>query len=242
MGAKEKNGRNSGKTARGIALVVTISVMAGTLIIAAVSYIRNDSDILQTILPLWGTWIGTVLAFYFGKTNFEVASKSYNETIERLTPGEKIAKLYVRDCMTEDIVFLEYDEVREKKIEDILKDERFENYNRFPIFENGIVKNIIHRSLFYEFIQLKVQQGLETCDIRELTLDDLLLQENDYSIKNKLERSLVVVSIDATLLEAKNAIETIPECEDVFVTKTGRKDEPICGLITNKMIFKEATV
>ena len=239
---KEKQKREQGQTARVIALVVTFTIMVGTVLVVAISYYKgDDANILQIILPLWGTWIGTVLAFYFGKTNFEVASKSYQEAIEKLNVSDKIAQLYVKDYMTTDIVFLEYNDVKDEKNAVILEDERFANFNRFPVFENGIVKCIIHRSLFYEFTQLNVKNGMSTDQIQELTLDDLL-QEESRSIRNKLERNLVVVSIDATLLDAKKAIDTIPECEDVFVTKTGRKDEIVCGLITNNEILKEATV
>ena len=239
---KEEKKREQGRTARLIALIVTCTIMAGTVIVVAISYFKGEDDkILQVILPLWGTWIGTVLAFYFGKTNFEVANQSYQETVKTLNANEKIAQLYVKNHMTTDITFLEYHDSKDEKIADILEDERFRNFNRFPIFENGIVKCIINRGLFYEFIQLKVKDGMETSLIKELTLNNLL-QEEERSIQNKLERNFVVVSMDATLLDAKNAIDTIPECEVVFVTKTGRKDEPVCGLITNSQILKEATV
>jgi len=40
----------------------------------------------NVIIPLLATWIGTVLAFYFGRENFEAASKQYKSIINQLTP------------------------------------------------------------------------------------------------------------------------------------------------------------
>ena len=77
--------------------------------------------------------------------------------------------------------------------------------------------------------------------IKQLTLADLLNEEN-YSIQSQLNRGFAIVSKDATLLEAKNEIDNIPECFDVFVTKSGKKDEPVCGFITGSMILREASI
>ena len=93
-----------------IALIITGLVVGVTVFIAIYilynpmknedgSVSINLSFIGQTLLPLWGTWIGTVLAFYFGKANFDAVTKSYQDAIRNLTPEEKIAKLPVKDVM-----------------------------------------------------------------------------------------------------------------------------------------------
>ena len=205
--------------------------------------VRRWINVLQILFPLWGTWIGTVLAFYFGKTNFEVAVKSYESVIEKLSPNEKMAKLYVKDHMIllEKIVYLEYEAVKEMKITEVLEDENFKSFNRYPILENGVVKCIIHRSLFYKFTHLKMQEGLEISAIKELKLKDLVESTEEW-IREILEKGIAIIPLNATVLDAKNAIDCIAECEDVFVTNSGRKDDPVLGMITNSMILKEATV
>ncbi|MHB9143098.1 MAG: hypothetical protein ACYC25_14605, partial [Paludibacter sp.] len=127
-----------------IALIITGLVVGVTIYIAIYilynpekntdgSVSINLAFIGQTLLPLWGTWIGTVLAYYFGKANFEAASKSYQDVIKKLTPEEKIAKLLVKDVMLpiRDILYLDYDTESPKLINDILKYPQFESYNRF---------------------------------------------------------------------------------------------------------------
>src|SRR5665647_1346053 len=105
-----------------IALIITGLVVGVTVYIAIyILYnpVKNDDGSIsvnfpfigQTLLPLWGTWIGTVLAFYFGKANFEAATKSYQDVIKNMSPEEKIAKLLVKDVMLpiKDILYLDYD-------------------------------------------------------------------------------------------------------------------------------------
>ena len=247
--------RPAGRTARIIAITITVSIMVGTLFVIVAPYFRQafdadgmavsliDKEVLQIIFPLWGTWIGTVLAFYFGKTNFEVATNSYEAVIKKLTPNEEMAKLYVKDKMIpfEKMAYLEYEAVKENTITAILDDENFKGFNRYPVFDKGTVKCIIHRGLFYKFIHLKIQEDKETSEIKELKLIDLV-ETTDSWIREMLEKSVAVVSLNATLLDAKNAIDNTPECIDVFVTNSGRKDEQVLGMITNSMILKEATV
>ena len=50
--------------------------------------------------------------------------------------------------------------------------------------------------------------------------------------------SFAVVSEDATLADAKAAMESVRDCLDVFVTKSGTKDEPVLGWVTNVLITK----
>jgi hypothetical protein len=237
-----------------IAVLITSLVLGVTVFIAIyILFSPNKAGeinlpfIGQTLLPLWGTWIGTVLAFYFGKANFEAASKSYQEVIKNLTPDEKIAKLLIKNTMLplNKIEYLDYDTEKPKLIKDILEYPRFKDYNRFAVFDqNKDVKYMIHRSTFFEFIYLKsaeFKQENKGQDTDTLILEDLL-NYNDEKIKNTLTRGFGFAAVDATLLDAKRAIDSIDECNDVFITQTGKSTEPVLGLLTNNMIFEKAKV
>jgi Na+/serine symporter len=60
-----------------------------------------------TVLPVIATWVGTVLAFYFGSENFRQAAQSTREALGNLTPSKKAS-----DIMTpyERIARLEVDD------------------------------------------------------------------------------------------------------------------------------------
>jgi hypothetical protein len=50
------------------------------------------------------------------------------------------------------------------------------------------------------------------------------------------------VPITANLLEAKQAMDAVKKCHDVFITLNGEKKEPVLGLITNSMILEYSKV
>jgi hypothetical protein len=231
-----------------IALIITVAVVGITIGIGIVCLCKGFDDgmdfIGKSLLPLWGTWIGTVLAFYFGKANFDAASKSYQEVIKTLSSAEKMAGIKVTEVMivTSKIEFLNLEKEKEKKISDILKYERFKKYNRFAVFEpDNILKCIIHRSTFHQFIALKVEEGMMNEAIKALTLNDILNEPN-AEIKNILAKGYDFVSQSATLLDAKNAMDAIAECQDIFVSQTGKISEPVLGLITNNIIMEKSKV
>ncbi|MHB9141400.1 MAG: hypothetical protein ACYC25_05960, partial [Paludibacter sp.] len=122
---------------------------------------------------------------------------------------------------------------------------QFESYNRFAVFDNNkVVKYMIHRSTFFQFIYQKYTEQKSkgvTPDTDILTLGDLL-GSTDEKIKNTLTRGIGFISINANLLDAKRVIDATDECQDVFVTQNGKPSEPVLGLITNNRIFGFAKV
>jgi hypothetical protein len=246
---KEKSADASSDLRECISRFLIFSIVGGTVVIGILIiiyelFIKKTNDMTfvgQTLLPLWGTWVGTVLAFYFGKSNFEAATKSYRDVIKSLTPEEKMASIKVTDVMIplSKISYLDYEDSQNKTLVDIINDEKFKEYNRFAfINDNNILEYIIHRS---EFTKYMTEKALAGDNIKEITfakfLQDSANNKNNYVLKNS-----AFVSVNSTLLDAKTAMDSIKECEDVFVTQTGKDSEPVLGLITNNLIFEKAKV
>jgi len=231
----------------GLVVGVTIFIAIYVLVSPPEDKTKSLSFIGQTLLPLWGTWIGTVLAYYFGKANFEAASKSYQDVIKTLSPEEKIAKVLVKDVMipVKKLEYLDYNTEKSNLIKDILNYPQFKAYSRFAVFDQTkVVKYMIHRSTFFEFMYLKaadLKAAGQSLDTDSLKLDDLLTYNNE-TIKNTLTRGFGFASIEATLLDAKKVIDSIDECINVFITQTGKSTEPVLGLVTNNLIFDKAKV
>ena len=57
-----------------------------------------------------------------------------------------------------------------------------------------------------------------------------------------ISESFGTVSELSNLLDAKNYIDRIDNCLDVFVTNTGLANSPVIGWITNAIITKESTI
>lgn len=200
-----------------------------------------NENSLNSILPVVATWVGTIIAFYFGKENFESASKSLQDVITKLTPEQKMENIKVKDVMLP-VNKIEYEvfdtTTSDKPILEILNLKLFEKYQRLAFFDkNQVFKYMIHKSTFTAFLVDKYKNNV--ADLKSILFKELL---EDKETKQKLEKSVKFVSINANLLEAKKSMDSIPECLDVFVTQTGVETEPVMGLITNNMILEHSRV
>jgi hypothetical protein len=233
-----------------MAFGVTGLVMISTMLVAVKSVFIGDKPdmtfIGQSLLPLWGTWVGTIIAFYFGKENFEAAARSYNEMIKHLTPEEKFAKIPLSDVMipVSQIAHLTYDDkTADIPLFSIMDEEGFKEYQRIAFLTAGkVFKYIIHKSTFAMFVTEKYKEQVNSpasdFDPQKLKLRDILEYKNpDSRIPDMLQRGYGFVPVGGTLLDAKKIIDAIPECQDVFVTQTGKTSEPVLGLITNNMVL-----
>ncbi len=234
-----------------IAMIITVPVVLATVFIAVYIMLKPAPDgkvdmtfIGQTLLPLWGTWLGTVMAFYFGKSNFDAATKSYDKVIENiLSSEEKLAKAVVKDVMIplKEIVYFSYEEATDGKttIKDILGRKEFFPYSRYAfIDEKSVLRHIIHRRNFTQFISDKV---IETpgSNPADTNFNEYIKEAEDPQNRDKQWLGVeVYISVSDNLLKARDMITSIPRNKDVFVTMNGKKGEPLIGLITDEDILK----
>jgi CBS domain containing-hemolysin-like protein len=217
-------------------------------LIAEICFNRGSSGIpfvTQSLLPLWGTWVGTIPAFYFGKSNFEAVSKSYQEVIRKLTPEEKIASMKVKDVMIpfDKIVALTYEKDKDRKLEDILNIDDFKQRSRYAIFhEDGVLAYIIHRSEFTCYISDNIFKGRQVDEVKAATLEKFIHDGTNAPETPAWITAVAFVPATANLLEAKQAMDAVKKCHDVFVTLNGEKTEQVLGLITNTMILEHSKV
>jgi hypothetical protein len=92
---------------------------------------------------------------------------------------------------------------------------------------------IAHRSILDEFIVQQIAKGAIS-QLDELTLADLFQQRPD--VRDMFTSSAAFVGADATLGDAKVAMNSTLQCYDVFVTETGKADEAVVGWVTDVII------
>jgi hypothetical protein len=214
----------------------------------AISLITN---IFHALLPVIATWVGTVIAFYFGTANFEAANKSVQALVTQITNSDdklKATKVSDADVMR----FLQninYNKTISAKADTDIKvqadlldflDNPDNKGDRLPIFDDkNVIRYIIHESTLNEFAR-KFTAKAYTEISGEKTLADVTLDEmvnkTDPDMKSKLTNSTVFVAKNASLYEAKIKMKSNTTCQDVFVTENGIATEPIIGWITNNKI------
>ena len=218
--------------------VLGVSTLAGIIVWKK----PDDANVVMTaVLPLLGSWVGTVLAFYFSKDNFAAATRSVSEMAKQITSQEKLQATLAKEKMIpKEKMFLMRVPVS-KTLKEILNDlEKERKGMRIPFLDQqDYPKYVIHRSVIDKFLADQALKEPPPSNLKDLTLKDLL---EDSDLKTKVEGSLASVREDATLADAKKAMDKNPDCQDVFVTRGGSKDEPALGWITNVIIEDNAKI
>jgi hypothetical protein len=219
--------------------VVSVATLAGFVI-------RNKPDaaqnVLGSVLPLLGTWVGTILAYYFSKENFEAATKSVTDMARQITPQEKLKSAMAKDKMIPLAqMFAKNLPADQLKLVDILADlEQKKKGNRVPILgDKGEAKYILHRSIIDNYLSSLARTGKTTDEIKAQTIQTLLDQN---ARMKEMAQSFGCIKQDGTLADAQDVMTKIDDCQDVFVTQTGGREEPILGWITNVIIQENAKV
>jgi hypothetical protein len=188
--------------------------------------------VFNALLPLFGTWVGTVLAFYFSSKNFESANQSV-ERMVNLTVEQKLGKLTIdKEMLPADKVTVLRMPAGATDKDLLLKDLRSQlggKITRLPIVDDkGAVKYILHQSGLYKFIaDQALTKGVAQID--KLTLDDLV---QDAELKNWIV-NIAYAPAGVSVATAKAMMEQRPGCQDLVVTKSGDKSEPMVGWMTN---------
>lgn len=211
--------------------------------------IKESFSILQyvfgALLPLWGTWIGTVLAYYFSKENFESANRSVQQLVDKITSDKKLQSVKAVDVMIplEKLTYQELktgeDLTKFRLKEDCIDYLASKGIKRIILLdENKKAKYVIHRDLISFFL---ADQSLAGNAVTGLTLKDMY-DNGNADVKNTMDNCIRFVNENATLFDAKQLISQVKTCQDVFITTNGSSDEPVMGWITNVTITENSVV
>jgi hypothetical protein len=199
-------------------------------------------EVLGTVLPVIGTWVGTVLAFYFGNENFAVASRASASLVSQLSPAQRLQSKSVSDpnvMIPLASMFYETGPAANVNLSKARNDLKAAGKgDRIPVLDaNKWPLLVVHLSTIDKYMTDQALKG--TQNLSALTLQDML---NDPQIAKALAASFATVKQTATLADAKAAMDAFDTCQDVFVTATGSSKEPVIGWITNTIIEDNSKV
>ncbi len=202
---------------------------------------QQSKDITSLFLPIVGTWMGTVLAFYFSRENFESASKSLQQTISILSNEEKLKEIKSITVMIP-VNNIKHPFTSDRSFDSLSIDEainfmKSEKVNRLVVMDpEKKVKFVIHKSLIDEFIRAKIlEEKMNPEDLKNITIRQMY-DTCDARIKEKIDQSVDYISEDSFLIRALDILNNNSYCQDIFVTKTGKKNEEVSGWITNIIV------
>ncbi|MBX2864324.1 MAG: hypothetical protein KTR27_12310 [Leptolyngbyaceae cyanobacterium MAG.088] len=220
-----------------VVLIFSTVAITSLAIFTIINEPSEAKDIFNVVLPVFSSWVGTILAFYFGRESFESANQQVRELVEKLAPEER-AQAKVSSIMrplrdTTIFQVQSYQALSAVALSDI--ETRFSGgFTRLPIvdYENKPLY-IIHKSVFNEYI------------VSGKSVNDSLQQLIDWkeSIGSGFGPGIgfVVVSESSTVADAKKSMENVPSCQDILITVDGTADTNCVGWISNVRLAKFLT-
>ncbi|MEM6397446.1 MAG: hypothetical protein AAF741_13945 [Bacteroidota bacterium] len=201
--------------------------------------VANTVKIFDTIIPLLATWIGTILAFYFGSKNFEAAANKYAQIINNISP-DVLDDVQVGQIMInrKTMVSKSYEEIKNSLLSEIKKFLESVNKSRLPIFDGDKIKYILHASTIDQMLNEAVAESetpkSDKIKTRSLSITDRQFVSFEEKYKNKLTSFLMVKESDI-LEKVILKIKTQPSVNDVFVQG---EDDKTVGWLTDSLIIR----
>lgn len=193
------------------------------------------------LLPMIGTWVGTVLAFYFTNDSFQTASNQTRLTLAdardarlrqipasgAMMPIASVKGIAADDAGWEGFNF-------KTGVLDFLASEKV---GRLPVFSTARdrIYGIVHDSVVKDFA---LRRGIRPTSADTTASNETLKQFlDDAEVSPRFRNSVGFVGPDATLADVKKVMDEVTArgypCRDVFVTDTGTAAGRPLGLITN---------
>jgi hypothetical protein len=247
---------NGGSKAREtIAMIVLLSSIGGLLLLALavilLPFLANNKDpavstaareAFNSLLPVFGTWVGTLLAFYFAKDNFEAATRSVTNMAGKLgAADQKLQQIQVKDKMRmlKDIDFQTVKRGDESGcvLNRLLEDAKYDRI--LMLDEQNRVVYLVYKATITQFISQLALGKVK--DIgkgpKDVTLQDMF--NANPTLKTIAVKSFGFVPQTGSLADAQREMERTSKesaCNDIFVTATGRPDEALLGWVTDNTI------
>ncbi|MCA1381879.1 MULTISPECIES: hypothetical protein [Bradyrhizobium] len=217
------------------------AIFIATLLINKTNTEAQIDKVFSALLPLFGTWAGTILAFYFARENFDSANQSVQRMVNRLTPDQQLAQVSVRQAMKpfKRIEALSDPAPETKFSVRELKEKVEEGNTRVPIFADQKALCVVHEGTLNKYLVSKLSSGSPVADLSKIKLSEFL----SHKLGNEEIRSIVtkfaVVKMDASLADARDEMLKIKGAQDVFVTASGSPSEKVEGWLTNSDITRD---
>lgn len=229
MDANSKSSNSSGFLVY-ITLIFSFLALTSVSVYAIYSNKANTFQVFNIILPVFATWVGAILAFYFARENFESANMRVLELVKRISQNQ-------RENNDMDTVMRPRNNItcfqipRGKSEKNVtlfeLKARLKGEATRLPVLDgNGVAIYMIHESRIDKY--LSSATGRETA-----TLDQFISDQVKTGVDFRSNSGFIIVAEDTGLKTAKRKLEQTSDCQDIFITKNGSDKEPLTGWVSN---------
>lgn len=249
--AKEQfDARNDARNRERIALGVLIASIGAVLVISGIVVWKGkdketSQNVMSATLPLYGTWVGTILAFYFSRNAFESASTAssrnaemYNQFARGLVsaaspPNDMLAKIPLKS-LANGLVFSENDLA--KPINDVVADMvSKERYRVIVVDAEKKYVDLISRINASAFLAPAGSSSAQPANANSPSTQPSIKDYLDWRRNQgaKVQPIVVFLPETATLADADAKLKETPGCRDVVVTSDGNPTSSVVVYVTD---------
>ena len=222
-------------------MVLEIVIMVAAAFKDAQTLAASAQLLLSSLLPLFGTWVGTVLAFYYSKESFKSASRGTLDLVRSI--GQRLSSTRVTEVMmpASEMITLDVPAVGLAAVSVNDVDAKFnqtgkngQRISRLPLVgPDKICLGLLHRGVWAEMLATAPQGFDRTVGQLGALIGHAYPLRQGQTYEQAIRNSVAYVSTKATVAEAKAAMEQKPGCQDVIVTANGGASEALLGWVSN---------
>jgi hypothetical protein len=199
----------------GVIGIVAVSI---AVIWSAKDHGEASRYVFAGVVPLFSTWVGAVIAYYFTRQSLEAATESTLRLTGGLTADTPVADVMIPRAKLTTHDLKAGENAADVLLKDLLDAMTAAGFHRIPILDPaGAVLHVVHDSTINAFAPAPAAEKISD-------LPPALRKAID---------ALGFVGKSAIVKDARAAMNAVPGCNDVFVTESGKREDPIVGWLTN---------
>jgi hypothetical protein len=218
------------------ASIASITLISGVAVWFASDKTTTAKDIFNSLLPLYGTWVGTILAFYFSRNAFEAASSASNRSFQQATSGSAsaspppdnvLAKILLKS-LANNLIFSENN--LNKPLQEVLNN--LNDKGRYRLIVVDAAKkyvDIVYRVNVATYLANPGGGQQVNPPPQPPTLDQYIKFRDAQGAKLRV----VFLPENATLADADAKLKETTGCRDVIVTADGQPTSPVVAYVTD---------
>lgn len=246
---EQSDARNRDRIALGVLIFSIVAVLSISIVVVNTAQVSKDRQmasrrVMDSTLPLYGTWVGTILAFYFSRNAFEAASNATarNATVFQQVssglvsvsppPDNTLAKILLKS-LANGLVFSQDD--LNKPLQDVVNElDSKGRYRTIVVDAEKKYVDLVYRIDASAFLRQPQPEGSNQPASAPWspTLREYIDWRNDEGGKP----IVVFLPERATLADADAKLKETMGCRDVIVTTDGKDTSPVVVYVTDNDI------
>lgn len=229
------------RTRTWIAFIIIAISIVGVCAISWVALVYVGPDqrpemsrlVFASVLPLLGTWVGAVLAFYFSRDNLQAGSQTTLAAVQT-------AQAHLSSNTAAADAMIPYESIRPRQdtddlpsalalpLSNLAAEMGAAGNARIPVFDrNRVALLVVHQPDIDRYAQDKSMSATS------LTSNDTVSELLKDAPTAAAVQGFVAVRPSASVADARQALAKAPAAKDVFVTETGALGGRVLGWLTN---------